>query len=36
VRLITIADVGHFTLNEEPGRVADILLDAVGQSARPG
>ena len=35
VRLITIADAGHFTLNEKPGRVADVLLEALEQSARP-
>jgi pimeloyl-ACP methyl ester carboxylesterase len=36
VRLITIADAGHFTLNEKPAQVADVLLDALEQSARPG
>ena len=29
VRLSTIADAGHFTLNEKPGRIAEILLDAL-------
>ena len=33
VRLLTIADAGHFTLNEKPGRIAEILLDAL-QSGR--
>ena len=35
VSLITIADAGHFTLNEKPARIADVLLDALEQSARP-
>jgi pimeloyl-ACP methyl ester carboxylesterase len=29
VTLITISDAGHFTLNEKPGEVAEILLDAL-------
>lgn len=35
VRLVTIADAGHFTLNERPSRIADLLLEALEQSARP-
>jgi pimeloyl-ACP methyl ester carboxylesterase len=34
VTLVTIADAGHFTLNEKPGRIAELVLDAVA-SARP-
>lgn len=30
VRLLTIADAGHFTLNEKPAQIADALLDALG------
>ena len=29
VRLVTIADAGHFTLNEKPTRIAEILLTAL-------
>jgi pimeloyl-ACP methyl ester carboxylesterase len=29
VTLVTLADAGHFTLNEKPSEVADILLDAL-------
>jgi len=29
VDVVTIADAGHFTLNQKPGEIADILLDAV-------
>jgi pimeloyl-ACP methyl ester carboxylesterase len=29
VSVVTIADAGHFTLNQKPGEIADILLDAV-------
>jgi len=29
VTVVTIPDAGHFTLNEKPGDIADILLDAV-------
>jgi pimeloyl-ACP methyl ester carboxylesterase len=31
ITLITIPDVGHFTLNVVPGRVAEILLEAVSE-----
>jgi pimeloyl-ACP methyl ester carboxylesterase len=27
--VVTIADAGHFTLNEKPGEIAEILLDAL-------
>jgi pimeloyl-ACP methyl ester carboxylesterase len=29
VTMVWIPDAGHFTLNEEPGRIADLLLDAL-------
>jgi pimeloyl-ACP methyl ester carboxylesterase len=29
VTVVTIADAGHFTLNEKPSQVAEIVLDAV-------
>jgi pimeloyl-ACP methyl ester carboxylesterase len=29
VSVVTIADAGHFTLNEKPGEVAEVLVDAV-------
>jgi pimeloyl-ACP methyl ester carboxylesterase len=29
VTLVTIAAAGHFTLNEKPSEIADILLDAL-------
>jgi len=29
VTTVTIADAGHFTLNEKPGQIADIVFDAV-------
>jgi len=31
VTLITMPDAGHFTLNEKPAEIAEILLDAVGR-----
>jgi pimeloyl-ACP methyl ester carboxylesterase len=33
VTTITIADAGHFTLNEEPGQIADIVLGAVSSKS---
>jgi pimeloyl-ACP methyl ester carboxylesterase len=32
VTLVTISDAGHFTLNEKPGEVAGILLDALSRA----
>jgi pimeloyl-ACP methyl ester carboxylesterase len=29
VSVVTIADAGHFTLNEKPGEIAEILVDGV-------
>jgi pimeloyl-ACP methyl ester carboxylesterase len=29
--LITIADTGHFALNDKPGQIADVVLEAVGR-----
>jgi pimeloyl-ACP methyl ester carboxylesterase len=29
VTMITIADSGHFTLNEKPGQIAKVLLEAL-------
>ena len=29
VTIVTISDAGHFTLNEKPGRIAELVLDAV-------
>jgi pimeloyl-ACP methyl ester carboxylesterase len=29
VTMVMISDAGHFTLNEKPGQIADIVLDAV-------
>jgi pimeloyl-ACP methyl ester carboxylesterase len=29
VTIVTISDAGHFTLNEKPSEIAEILLDAV-------
>jgi pimeloyl-ACP methyl ester carboxylesterase len=29
ITTVTIAEAGHFTLNEKPGQIADIVLDAV-------
>ncbi len=34
VNLFTIADAGHFTLNEKPARIAEILLEALRHSTR--
>ena len=31
VTVVTIAGAGHFTLNEKPGEIAEILLDAVAK-----
>jgi pimeloyl-ACP methyl ester carboxylesterase len=35
IRLIEIADAGHFTLNQKPDQIADLVLQAVA-SARTG
>ena len=29
VTLVTIADAGHFTMNQEPARIADVMLEMV-------
>ena len=29
LRLVEIADAGHFTLNQKPDEIADLLLEAV-------
>jgi pimeloyl-ACP methyl ester carboxylesterase len=29
VTLVTIAGVGHFTLNQQPGRIADLIVEMV-------
>ena len=29
VTLITIGDAGHFTMNSEPGRIADVIREMV-------
>jgi pimeloyl-ACP methyl ester carboxylesterase len=34
VTIVEIADAGHFTLNEQPARVAELVLDTLG-SAKP-
>jgi pimeloyl-ACP methyl ester carboxylesterase len=34
VNLFTIADAGHFTLNEKPAQIAEILLEALRHSTR--
>lgn len=35
IRLVEIADAGHFTLNQKPGEIADLVLQAV-TSVDPG
>jgi pimeloyl-ACP methyl ester carboxylesterase len=35
VKIIEIAGAGHFTLNQEPGKIADVVLDALGLSTKP-
>jgi pimeloyl-ACP methyl ester carboxylesterase len=32
VTMVTIADAGHFTLNEKPAEIARVLLDALGEN----
>jgi pimeloyl-ACP methyl ester carboxylesterase len=34
VTIVEIPDAGHFTLNEQPGRVAELVLDALGSLPR--
>ena len=34
VTLVTIPDAGHLTINEKPGRVADLILEAVSAGKR--
>jgi pimeloyl-ACP methyl ester carboxylesterase len=29
VAVVTIPDAGHFTLNEEPGRIAELIIEMV-------
>jgi hypothetical protein len=31
VSLVTLSDARHFTLNEKPAEIAEILLDAVAR-----
>ena len=33
VRIIEIANARHFTLNEQPGQIAELLLDALGSES---
>ena len=33
--LITIPGAGHFTMNQEPGRIAELIAEMVATSARP-
>jgi pimeloyl-ACP methyl ester carboxylesterase len=35
VTIVEIANAGHFTLNEQPGRIAELVLDALGSPAPP-
>jgi pimeloyl-ACP methyl ester carboxylesterase len=32
VEIVEVPDAGHFTLNQAPGRIAELLLDALGSS----
>ena len=34
VTIVMISDAGHFTLNEKPGLIADLVLDAVASATR--
>jgi pimeloyl-ACP methyl ester carboxylesterase len=34
VTMVTISDAGHFTLNQKPGQIAELVLDAVAISTR--
>jgi pimeloyl-ACP methyl ester carboxylesterase len=36
VTLVTIAGARHFALNEKPGDIAKIVLDALGPGSTPG
>jgi pimeloyl-ACP methyl ester carboxylesterase len=29
VSLVTIPDAGHFTLNQQPGRIAELILETI-------
>jgi pimeloyl-ACP methyl ester carboxylesterase len=31
VRIVEIPDAGHFTLNQKPGDIAKLVLEAIGQ-----
>ena len=31
--IVTIPDAGHFTLNEEPGRIAELIVEMVSADA---
>lgn len=31
--MATIPDAGHFTMNEEPGRIADLILEMLSADA---
>ena len=35
VALVTIPDTGHFTLNQEPGRIAELIVPPGVASASP-
>ena len=35
VARVTISNAGHFALNTDPGRIADLILEAVAAAARP-
>jgi pimeloyl-ACP methyl ester carboxylesterase len=35
VAITEIANAGHFTLNEQPGQIAELVLDALGSQAPP-
>ena len=31
--ILEIPNAGHFTLNEEPGQIAELVLDALGSQS---
>ena len=33
VTILEIADAGHFTLNQQPGQIAELLLDVLGSES---
>ena len=35
VTIVEIANAGHFTLNEQPGQIAELVLDALGSQSPP-